>query len=160
VAVVLGVAAVIGATALIVDRYLLGGREGGGVMILRLIARLLVFGGVGGLALTLLSLPGYAVLPATIAFAATGAWLGSTLDSLDPDGWDQGTSDAIEGGPALVIETVTRDSGQVMVDDGAERWYLAARPFRDGHYEADSTVVVVSIRDGVALVARREEVGR
>jgi hypothetical protein len=156
----LAIAGVIGGGLILVDRYALGGIDGGGNPIVRLFGRVLGFGGLGALALSFLSLHPVVVIIGAAAFAGIAGWLGIVLDGLGPTAPTPIGGVDVEGSVARVVEEVGRDSGQIMVDDGTDRWYLAARPFQKGIYPVETTVVIVGMRHDMALVAAPQEIGR
>lgn len=129
----------------------------------RAIGAVLLFGGLTGLALSILSIhPVVAGLAALGAGAAAG-YLRARIIQLSAVSSPAPLRDAasVEGSLGSVVAEVSDEAaGKIVVEAGGERWYLAAAPIRRGTYGIGTTVVVVALRGEVALVAAPEEVGR
>jgi hypothetical protein len=136
------------------------GRPGTGPLIpaARGAAAAALFGGLTGFALGILH-----VHPAVVGLAAglvggSAAYLRIRLIHLSGEIPTRAPR-AVEGSPATVVDEVGgAAAGRVVVDAGSERWYLAALPARSGRYAPGTRVVVVGLRDDVALVASPEEI--
>jgi hypothetical protein len=122
----------------------------------------LLFGGLTGFALSLLSLQPVVVAVLAVLAGAGGGWLRHEILRLqDGEPAPRAPEAVIEGGTAVVVVEVTDTTmGQVVVEHGSDRTYLAAVPFRRGTYPEGEQVVVVAVRDEVALVAGVGEVSR
>jgi hypothetical protein len=135
------------------------GRPGTGSLIpaARGAAAAALFGGLTGFALGILH-----VHPAVVGLAAglvggSAAYLRIRLIHLAGENPTRAPR-TVEGSLATVLDEVAGAAGRVVVDAGSERWYLAARPARSGRYAPGTRVVVVALRDDIALVASPEEI--
>jgi hypothetical protein len=120
----------------------------------------LLFGGLTGLALSLLEVHPAAVAGAAAAMGAGAAYLRARIIQFGVAA-DTALPAAVEGRLATVVDEVGgQTTGRIVVEAAGERWHLEAVPFGTSHFAPGRQVVVVALRDGTALVAAPEEVGR
>ena len=121
----------------------------------------LLFGGLTGFALSLLTFPAYVSGPVAVLIGTGAAYLRSEIISMTADGppYEADEPGALEGTMGLVVVPVgVAAAGRIQVVAGGERRYLPARPAGEDEFTEGTRVVVVSFGpDGVARVAAPED---